>query len=113
MDPIYYPLEMPISAEPFTLPKIEIGHPMYKEKCCNEGINLDNILLLLDKYDKPEPPVYPQPQPIYMPPPPPPRQRLPSKKKKERTMLYGIVQSSVLSSMERRLFPYRELADAP
>ena len=82
MDPIYYPLEMPISAEPFTLPKIEIGHPMYKEKCCNEGINLDNILLLLDKYDKPEPPVYPQPQPIYMPPPPPPRQRLPPKKKK-------------------------------
>ena len=83
MDPIYYPLEMPISAEPFTLPKIEIGHPMYKEKCCNEGINLDNLLLLLDKYDKPEPPpVYPQPQPIYMPPPPPPRQRLPPKKKK-------------------------------
>ena len=82
MDPIYYPLEMPISAEPFTLPKIEIGHPMYKEKCCNEGINLDNLLLLLDKYDKPEPPpVYPQPQPIYMP-PPPPRQRLPPKKKK-------------------------------
>ena len=69
MDPIYYPLEMPISAEPVTLPKIEIGHPMYKEKCCNEGINLDKLLLLLDKYDKPEPPVYQPPQPIYMPPP--------------------------------------------
>ena len=82
MDPIYYPLEMPISAEPVTLPKIEIGHPMYKEKCCNDGINLDNILLLLDKYDKPEPPpVYQPPQPIYMP-PPAPRPRLPPKKKK-------------------------------
>ena len=82
MDPIYYPLEMPISAEPVTLPKIEIGHPMYKEKCCNEGINLDNILGLLDQYDKPEPaPVYP-PQPIYMPPPQYPPPRLPLKKKK-------------------------------
>ena len=84
MDPIYYPLEMPISAEPVTLPKIEIGHPMYKEKCCNEGINLDNLLLLLDQYDKPEPPpVYQPPQPIYMPPPPPPRPRPPKKKKVE------------------------------
>ncbi len=75
MDPIYYPLEMPISAEPVTLPKIEIGHPMYKEKCCNEGINLDNLLLLLDQYDKPEPaPVYqPPPQIIYPPQPAPPR----------------------------------------
>ena len=84
MDPIYYPLEMPISAEPVTLPKIEIGHPMYKEKCCNDGINLDNLLLLLDQYDKPEPPpVYQPPQPIYMPPPPPPRPRPPKKKKVE------------------------------
>ena len=84
MDPIYYPLEMPLSAEPVTLPKIEIGHPMYKEKCCNDGINLDNILLLLDQYDKPEPaPVYP-PQPIYMPPPPAPRPQLPKKRKAEK-----------------------------
>ena len=72
---------MPISAEPVTLPKIEIGHPMYKEKCCNDGINLDNILLLLDQYDKPEPPpVYPQPQPIFVP-PPPPRQPIPKKRR--------------------------------
>ena len=32
MDPIYYPLEMPISAEPVTLPKIEMGHPMEKKE---------------------------------------------------------------------------------
>ena len=83
MDPIYYPLEMPISAEPVTLPKIEIGHPMYKEKCCDGGINLDNLLLLLDQYDKPEPaPVYQPPPPIYYPPQPAPRPPLPLKKKK-------------------------------
>ena len=83
MDPIYYPLEMPISAEPVTLPKIEIGHQMYKEKCCNDGINLDNILLLLDKFPEPPPaPVYQPPPPIIMPPPAPRRPRPPPKQKK-------------------------------
>ena len=28
IDPIYYPLEMPINAEPVTLPKIELGQPL-------------------------------------------------------------------------------------
>jgi hypothetical protein len=28
IEPIYYPLEMPINAEPVTLPKIEMGQPL-------------------------------------------------------------------------------------
>ena len=46
MDPIYYPLEMPISAEPVTLPKIEMGHPMMKKKkdC---GMGIEDILALI------------------------------------------------------------------
>ena len=60
MDPIYYPLEMPICAEPVTLPKIEIGHPMNKQKCCNQGLGLEDLLALLSQFNQPEPP-----QPVY------------------------------------------------
>jgi hypothetical protein len=63
MDPIYYPLEMPICAEPVTLPKIEIGHPMNKQKCCNHGLGIEDLLALFSQLNVPEPPV------IYQPPP--------------------------------------------
>ena len=69
MDPIYYPLEMPICAEPVTLPKIEIGHPMSKQKCCNQGLGLEDLLALISRFNTPEPvPVYQPPVPIYQPP---------------------------------------------
>lgn len=46
MDPIYYPLEMPISAEPISLPKIEMGHPMnLKNK--RDGMGIEDLLALL------------------------------------------------------------------
>ena len=69
MDPIYYPLEMPICAEPVTLPKIEIGHPMNKQKCCNQGLGLEDLLALFSQFNQPEPPqpVYQQPPIIYPP----------------------------------------------
>ena len=70
MDPIYYPLEMPICAEPVTLPKIEIGHPMSRPKCCNQGLGLEDLLALFSKFNYPEPaPVYQPPPPIQLPPP--------------------------------------------
>ena len=65
MDPIYYPLEMPICAEPITLPKIEIGHPMQRQKCCNQGLGLEDLLALFSQFNTPEPQViYQQPPPI-------------------------------------------------
>ena len=66
MDPIYYPLEMPICAEPVTLPKIEIGHPMSKQKCCNNGLGLEDLLALISQLNIPEPQI------VYQPPPPAP-----------------------------------------
>ena len=63
MDPIYYPLEMPICAEPVTLPKIEIGHPMNKQKCCNHGLGIEDLLALFSQLNVPEPPVVYQPPP--------------------------------------------------
>ena len=64
MDPIYYPLEMPITAEPVTLPKIEIGHPMGNKKCCNNGLGIEQILALFAALKKRRPAqqvVYPPP----------------------------------------------------
>ena len=71
MDPIYYPLEMPICAEPVTLPKIEIGHPMNKQKCCNHGLGIEDLLALFSQFNQPEPPIVyqPPPAPIQYPPP--------------------------------------------
>ena len=82
MDPIYYPLEMPICAEPVTLPKIEIGHPMNKQKCCNHGLGLEDLLALLSQLNVPEPPVVyqPPPMPIQIPQPYPIKKK--GKKKK-------------------------------
>ena len=64
MEPIYYPLEMPICAEPVTLPKIEIGHPMGNKKCCNNGLGIEDLLALLSQLNQPEPQVIYQPPPI-------------------------------------------------
>ena len=69
MDPIYYPLEMPISAEPVTLPKIEMGHPM-KNQCC-DGLGIEELLALLAALRRRGGKVQYQPPPqIIMPPQP-------------------------------------------
>ena len=84
MDPIYYPLEMPICAEPVTLPKIEIGHPMNKQKCCNHGLGIEDLLALFSQLNVPEPPVIYQPPPqIPQIIPPYPAKRQKKKKKNE------------------------------
>ena len=80
MDPIYYPLEMPICAEPVTLPKIEIGHPMNKQKCCNHGLGIEDLIALFSQFNQPEPPIVYQPQPAPIPYPQP----YPSSKKNKR-----------------------------
>ena len=77
MDPIYYPLDMPLCAEPVTLPKIEIGHPMGNQRCCDKGLGLEDLLGLLSHLNQPEPAPLPQ-APIIMPAPEP----TPAKKKK-------------------------------
>lgn len=52
MDPIYYPLEMPVNAEPINLPKIELGQPLQDKKdCCHggggNGLTLADILAII------------------------------------------------------------------
>ena len=67
MDPIYYPLEMPITGEPVTLPRIEIGTSM-RNKSCGPGLGIEELLALFAalKKRRPQQPVYqPQPQIIY------------------------------------------------
>ena len=81
MDPIYYPLEMPICAEPVTLPKIEIGHPMGNKKCCNNGLGIEDLLALFSQLNQPEPQIIYQPPPQY--PVQPPPARIPKKKKRK------------------------------
>ena len=81
MDPIYYPLEMPICAEPITLPKIEIGHPMGNKKCCNNGLGIEDLLALFSQLNQPEPQIVYQPPPQY--PVQPPPARIPVKKRKK------------------------------
>ncbi len=57
IDPIYFPLEMPVNAEPISLPKIEIGLPMNDapvECQCNNGMGITDILVLLQALQKPE-----------------------------------------------------------
>ena len=54
MAPIYYPLEMPLTAEPITLPKIEIGHPLGNKKCYG-GLGVESILALLAALNKRRP----------------------------------------------------------
>jgi hypothetical protein len=49
VDPIYYPLEMPVNAEPICLPKIELGLPVLdnKGKNCGGGLRISDALLLM------------------------------------------------------------------
>jgi hypothetical protein len=49
IEPIYYPLEMPINAEPITLPKIELGQPLIdpQENKGSGGFNLGDMLALM------------------------------------------------------------------
>ena len=71
IDPIYYPLEMPVNAEPITLPKIELGRPLVDPpEDDGGGLGLSDLLALLaamknnnegnskpmfDKTDEPDP----------------------------------------------------------
>ena len=65
MDPIYYPLEMPITGEPISLPRIEIGTSMRNKSCC-PGLGIEQLLAILATLKKKRPV---QQQPVYQPPP--------------------------------------------
>ena len=65
MDPIYYPLEMPITGEPISLPRIEIGTSMRNKSCC-PGLGIEQLLAILAAFKKRRPV---QQQPVYQPPP--------------------------------------------
>jgi hypothetical protein len=63
MEPIYYPLELPLNGEPIALPRIEIGGPM---KRCKNGMNIKDLSALLAVLKKRRPPVVnTRPQIIY------------------------------------------------
>ena len=66
MEPIYYPLEMPLAGEPIALPQIEIGGSMRK-KSKNGGLDIESLIPLLALLRKR------RPQPAYNPPPPQPQ----------------------------------------
>ena len=68
MDPIYYPLEMPITGEPVTLPRIEIGGSLRNKNCCG-GLGLEELLALFAALRKRRPPpqVIQPPQKIIVP----------------------------------------------
>lgn len=51
MDPIYYPLEMPINGEPVALPRIEMGGPVGLEEP-KGGLGIGDILTLLNALGK-------------------------------------------------------------
>ena len=77
MEPIYYPLEMPLAGVPIELPRIEIGGSMRK-KSCKGGLDIESLIPLLAMLRKRRPaPVYnPPPQPqIIMPPPEPQKEK--------------------------------------
>lgn len=44
IDPIYYPLEMPVAGEPVQLPRIELGQNMRLRKKGNKKISVKEIL---------------------------------------------------------------------
>lgn len=51
-EPIYYPLEPPLSGEPIALPNIEVGRPSQKSGFAGMGIqNLASIIGLIDDND--------------------------------------------------------------
>lgn len=71
IDPIYYPMEMPTTGEPMSMPSVELGQPMYDPQECNSccgcgdggGLSLADILALLrpkkQEYKKPPTPYIP------------------------------------------------------
>ena len=63
MEPIYYPLEMPLAGMPIELPRIEIGGSMRKK--CRGGLDIESLMPLLAALKKR------RPQPMYVPPPQP------------------------------------------
>lgn len=72
IDPIYYPLEMPVNAEPVTLPKIELGQPICNDDHSknNGGLNISDILAVIAAMKGPQMAPYMPPQqqtPIQMP----------------------------------------------
>ena len=77
MEPIYYPLEMPLAGMPIELPRIEIGGSMRKK--CKGGLDIESLMPLLAMLRKRRPqPVYappPQPQMIYPEPEPQPEKK--------------------------------------
>lgn len=50
MDPIYYPLEMPINGEPVALPRIEMGAPLNNNN--GNGLGISDLLMLLTAVGK-------------------------------------------------------------
>ena len=86
MDPIYYPLEMPITGEPISLPRIEIGTSMRNKGCCG-GLGIDALLAIFAALKKrrpaPQPIMQPPAQVIYPPPTPEPSNKGKKKKKKK------------------------------
>ena len=86
MDPIYYPLEMPITGEPVNLPRIEIGTSMRNKGCCS-GLGVEQLLALFAAFKKRRPapqPVIQPPQQVILPPPTPEPTRKGKKKKKKK-----------------------------
>lgn len=62
MDPIYYPLEMPINGEPVALPRIEMGAPLNTNNSNGNGLGISDLLMLLTAVGKMNPPVQVQVQ---------------------------------------------------
>ena len=70
LDNIYYPLTMPFHAEPFQLPKIELGQPLYEEQPEEEGLSLPELMAMLgmmreEKKPDPLPPKKKKKKPIF------------------------------------------------
>ena len=84
MDPIYYPLEMPITGEPISLPRIEIGTSMRNKNCCG-GLGLEQLLAIFAALKKRRPapqPIQQIPQQVILPPPTPEPKKKVNKRKK-------------------------------
>ena len=55
MDPIYYPLEMPVSGEPIALPNIEVGAPSQRKGNLSFGIKeIAEMVQFLDEHENME-----------------------------------------------------------
>lgn len=81
MDPIYYPLEMPINGEPVALPRIEMGSPVGMGDDNRGGLGIGDILTLINALGK----LNPQPVQQVIQPPIVKVEEEPEKKKKPET----------------------------